>query len=484
MSLAHLQRRYLADEAPDFIDDDIDQHNSGSRRANISRVVYYDPEREDPLTLTIARELLSSSRSPYRTIRFEALTETDLRLWSPFRNRADEKSYMMAGHSQGLDTLMPGVWPDKPAKRARGRREYHLAIEQSVDALQKMVCVAEASFLAAERLGRGRPRPQWSRMQAQEFLAPVCGRQSGIRGCDDPGAIIPLIRKDELLVGCESVMPGDMVYPAWPMTPNTALMRGRSGISAWFRLSRPALDKRMKAELGEPGKYFGQEFDAHAATIWLCQIVMGMRIATEEMWRSLSEERFLEGEHVRFISQSNQALKNKLGLPKNTQIAQQKWDLTRRMLVAFFGGVLPPRGNGRSAVCDSAEQLARWLGLLRRSGAAIIGLEISQAFQTLVDGNLADDPFWMDVNDLLAAMLPQQAWQDMSEAIYLVGTRKCESVNVRYKYMEPDEEPISVLNSTGRQLEITGPFLMLPLSVADYWTEQARSLTERGLYAA
>lgn len=158
--------------------------------------------------------------------------------------------------------------------------------------------------------------------------------------------------------------------------------------------------------------------------------------------------------------------------------------------MAFYGGMSLPFEEGSELEYGALEQLARWVGCLRREGRATMDGWLARDLRDIADECLIDlhhlllQPTWAAGRDLLAEFLPAAGWDALLTAAELMRTGDHASFEVTYGFEDLAKRGIvGAVHREKAVVEIIGPFLMLPLSAADHWKKRSRGLGARGLNA-
>jgi hypothetical protein len=163
--------------------------------------------------------------------------------------------------------------------------------------------------------------------------------------------------------------------------------------------------------------------------------------------------------------------------------------LRRRLLTAFYGGMILPYDRFFFHEYAAVEGLARWIGRLRREGRAVMDHSVAWDLRDIVDENLLDLDRMLDASDaegaeaVLIDLLPVAGWEALIEAAHLVMAGEHGRFSVTYNLLGPDDPgPSGWIDAAAGAVEILGPFLMLPLQAAEFWLMQTRRVQARGLY--
>ncbi|MBA9061524.1 hypothetical protein GGQ91_000885 [Methylobacterium fujisawaense] len=163
--------------------------------------------------------------------------------------------------------------------------------------------------------------------------------------------------------------------------------------------------------------------------------------------------------------------------------------LRRRLLTAFYGGMSLPYDPFFAHEYAAVEDLARWIGRLRREGHATLDRRIAWDLRDIVDKNLLaldrmlDEPDAAGAEALLVELLPVAGWEALIEAADRIAAGEREAFPVSYHLVQAgDIGPGGGIDGAAGSVTIRGPFLMLPLRAAGRWRDRARQIPPQGLY--
>lgn len=463
--------------------------------SDLDYVIYFNLDYEPALDLaSIEREMLAEIAPRHRVVRFERLTAAVLRSWSPFPTRAVEKDFLQKGFGRGRvagmrDRLGPAAF--------RQRHDYLTHHEAHAESLVAMRCVgyiARSALSNVKTIVPNRERPRWLRRPLPEILTPICGRKSLPAGGDRRSPELPLASHDGLLLACATLDVRRVVHAAEPTTPGTVDRMGRRDLRGWCGLEHDDLRTRVRAELADPTRYFGRSFDPCAAALWLSQTMMALRIAVAEAERYLAaNDPIIADAEAKLDLSFQERLFHDHG-EENPAFCEPRievagFPLHRRLLFAFFGGMTLPYDAFFGQEYAAIEELARWIGRLRRQGRATMDGQVAWALRDIVDKNLLDLDRMLEAadavgaEDLLVDLLPVEGWDALIEAAELILAGERTSFAISYGLMGPDDpRSRGQVDVAADAVTIQGPFLMLPLHAADIWRERARRIPARGLY--